>query len=396
MTESAPRPDADSASGFNKFAAEFLTRELYRGILEREPSAEELSSCAAAIESTGRVAPFLRSQLISGEFQNRLSEPEASRLVKAAFKGLLGREPDPKGLVAHTAWLSKNRDLASLLKSMIDSPEFDQKILSGLPQGALSKFIDALWSTKSGRVEIEATPEQFDLLFKRIRAEWTKLGDTEPHWSVDTKEKYKSGTFAEHEEEFYQSGAQCVGKIQRIASRSGVDLNPAATFLELGCGTGRMTHVLADMFAKVIAIDVSPGNMRLCQEKLAVAGRTNVEFVLLNSPEDIQRLPPFDFFFSLIVLQHNPPPVIHYFLDQLLGKIRDSGAAYFQVPTHSPGYAFNVQDYLASPAIGMEMHCLPMPTVFSLLAKHRLRPVEVLMDMSTGYPGSHTFFAVRE
>jgi hypothetical protein len=160
-----------------------------------------------------------------------------------------------------------------------------------------------------------------------------------------------------------------------------------------------MTHAFAKVFGSVIAVDISPGNMKLCQEKMRQCGKTNVEYILLQSPEETAKLPPCDLFYSTIVLQHNPPPVIYYFLDQILGKIRKSGIAFFQVPTHHPGYSFDMSklaEYLAAPpSHGMELHCLPMPAVFSLLAKHGLKPVEVLMDGATGMSGSHTFIAVR-
>jgi SAM-dependent methyltransferase len=266
-----------------------------------------------------------------------------------------------------------------------------------MPRELRYKFLSALWSVEPKNVDIEATPEQFEQIFRRVHAQWVELGETEPHWSVATHEKFKVENFAKHEEEFYQSGVQQVALLQGIARRAGLEINPAGTVLELGCGTGRVTHALADAFAGVIAVDISPGNMRLCQEKLREVGKTNVEYILLQSPEEIQNLPPFDLFFTTIVLQHNTPPVIHYFLDQILAKLRKPGIAYFQVPTHATGYSFNLAEYLALPPHAkMEMHCLPMPAVFSLLAKHGLRPVEVLMDSSTGVPGSHTFFAVRE
>jgi hypothetical protein len=66
------------------------------------------------------------------------------------------------------------------------------------------------------------------------------------------------------------------------------------------------------------------------------------------------------------------------------------------VPTHSPGYTFDVAQYLASPVPAMEMHTLPMRAVFSLFEKHGMAPLEVLTDNWTGQPGSHSFFAVRK
>jgi SAM-dependent methyltransferase len=397
MSEVAAPTEEKSTCRFDKAAAEFLAREIFKGLFQREPIDGELISTAAAIQSTGQLAPLLESYLDSNEFRKKTFDAAAPDIVRAAYAGILRREADPRGLQIHTDWLRRDRDIAALLGKVIGCDEFDLLLTAKMPHELRFKFLAPLWSFKPKTVDIQATPEQFKLIFERIHTQWTNLGDTEPHWSVATHDKFKTKNFAQHEEEFYQSGVTQVGVLEGITRRAGLELNPAATVLELGCGTGRVTHALASAFARVIAVDISPGNMRLCQEKLRAMGKTNVEYVLLQSPEEIQNLAPFDLFFTTIVLQHNPPPVIYYFLDHILGKLRKPGMAYFQVPTHRPDYTFDIAQYLASPPHpGMEMHCLPMPAVFSLLAKHGLRPVEVLMDTATGTPGSHTFFVVKE
>jgi cyclopropane fatty-acyl-phospholipid synthase-like methyltransferase len=398
MIDSGASSKEKTGGGSRKFIAESLVRELYQGTLEREPNNSELSAWTAAIESSGGVVPMLKSLLKSSEFRKKsvLAGPE---FVRAAYKGILGREADPEGLKTYADQLSNELDFASLLKVLTESTEFENNFSAKMLPRLRHQVIECLWSTEPRRVDTEATAEQFEKIFQRIREQWTELGDTEPHWSVTTHENYKVENFAKHEEEFYESGVNQVAILKGIIERAGLELNPAGTVLELGCGTGRMTHAFAKEFGSVIAVDISPGNMRLCQEKLGQCGKTNVEFVLLQSPEEIANLQPFDFFYSTIVLQHNPPPVITYFLDQILGKIRRSGIAFFQVPTHHPGYSFdmrNLPEYLVSPpSHGMELHCVPMPAVFSLLAKHGLTPVEVLMDGATGMSGSHTFIAVR-
>ena len=399
MIESGASSKEKIVGESRKFVAEFLARELYEGIFEREPNDQELAAWTSAIESSGVVAPMLRSLLKSNEFRKKGLELAGPDLVKAAYKGILGREADSEGLKIYADRLNNEFDYASLLKILTECTEFENNFSDKMLPRLRYKVMETLWSTEPRTVDIEATAEQFEQIFTRIRGQWTELGETEPHWSVTTHENYKAENFAKHEEEFYESGAEQVRIIQGIIKRAGLELNPAATVLELGCGTGRMTHAFAKVFASVIAVDISPGNMRLCQEKLRQCGATNVECILLQSPEEAANLPACDFFYSTIVLQHNPPPVIHYFLDQILGKIRKSGIAFFQVPTHHPGYSFNMgnlSEYLVSPpSHGMELHCLPMPAVFSLLAKHGLKPVEVLMDGATGMSGSHTFIAVR-
>jgi hypothetical protein len=137
------------------------------------------------------------------------------------------------------------------------------------------------------------------------------------------------------------------------------------------------------------------GNLAICGERLKREGLDNVRTVLISSPAEVAALPPYDFLFSTIVFQHNPPPVQRYLLDVLLSKIADRGGVLFQLPTHTPDYTFRVSDYLASPPGVLEMHCLPMADVFKLLLKHHITPLEVLMDGWTGLYGSHTFFGMK-
>jgi SAM-dependent methyltransferase len=373
-----------------KLAGTFLVEEVYRGIFRRKADEGELASGAALVKSTGSITPLVKSLLASSEFKSRSFGAGAPKIVKAAYKAILGRAPDSGELEVDVARLARDGDITALLHAKLACPEFQRK-----NRAFIAAALSAMSSELTGSVDIETTPLQFQQLFTRVCDQWTKLGDTEPHWSVLTGDNFKSENFSQHEDEFYQGGRAMLSTIEKFFKRSGMEINRAATVLELGCGTGRITHALAEAFANVIAVDVSPGNMRLCREKLRQCGRSNVEYALLKSPADIQKLPPVDFFFSIIVLQHNPPPMIHYLLSEILGKIRESGAVLFQVPTHTPGYSFDVNEYLQSPEPVMEMHCLPMQAVFNLLAKHRLKPVEVLMDGWTGHLGSHTFFAVR-
>ena len=379
-------------NAFLAAAPDFVTAA-YKGILGREPDPEGLTRYTDQLMSDHDLAGLLRAFIESLEFRRTGPFAAVPELVSAAYERILQREPDEEGLKIHIRRLERDNDIEAWLGELLACPEFVNRTNQGVfvPNGHGQLCLEP-----PARVDIEATPEQLDLLFDRIRAQWSELGDTEPHWSVLVSDKYKSENFAKNEEEFYETGRVTFSMIESFFKRAGLEINPEATVLELGCGTGRVTHALADIYAHVVAVDVSPGNMRLCQEKLRQRGKRNVECVLLKSPRDIESLPPVDFFFSTIVLQHNPPPVIHYLLSEIFGKIRESGFVLFQVPTHTPGYSFNTSQYIESAAPVMEMHCLPMQAVFALFAKHRLRPIEALMDGMTGWLGSHTFFATSE
>ncbi len=108
---------------------------------------------------------------------------------------------------------------------------------------------------------------------------------------------------------------------------------------------------------------------------------------------DLDRLAGFDFLFSVIVLQHNPPPVQKVILDKLFSKMNPGGGCLFEIPTELPHYSFRLDEYLAFPVPVMEMHALPMREVLSLLQRHQIPVLEVRPDPMTGVFGSFTFFA---
>ncbi len=75
--------------------------------------------------------------------------------------------------------------------------------------------------------------------------------------------------------------------------------------IEIGCGTGRVTHGLAELFGKVDAVDVS-GEM-IVRAKQALQDRHNVN-LYQNNGMDLSMFgaEEFDFAFSSIVFQHIP------------------------------------------------------------------------------------------
>ena len=114
------------------------------------------------------------------------------------------------------------------------------------------------------------------------------------------------------------------------------------------------------------------------------AGRRNIELRHLVRLTDLDSLPEVDFFLSLIVLQHNPPPVVGALLRKLLGRLRPGGVGYFQVPTYILGYSFTADAYLRRPPLDIEMHCFPQPALYSLLDTVGCRLVEVRENSSAG------------
>lgn len=198
---------------------------------------------------------------------------------------------------------------------------------------------------------------------------WRNLGETEPHWSVLTNPQFKSDRIAETGDEFYASGDGDIRRMMEAATRCGVALPLQGTCFELGCGIGRLTLWLSKSFHHVIAADISPSHLALAEQAVRNSGYRNVDLRLVNRPEAFEQLPTFDCFFSLIVLQHNPPPVIHWLLLTILSKLNEGGVGFFQVPTKLPGYSFDAAAYMAQPPTDglMEMHALPHEVVLSTI-----------------------------
>src|SRR5262249_23243929 len=115
-------------------------------------------------------------------------------------------------------------------------------------------------------------------------------------------------------------------------------------------------------------------------------------------PGDLTQLNGAGFFYSVIVLQHNPPPIIAAILDAAFAGLKPGGVAYFQVPTRgAEGYGFRAQDYLGhSSGQEIEMHAIAQQTVFAVAQRHGVRPIEASADHCTGRVGVSTTFLMRK
>lgn len=316
-----------------------------------------------------------------------------AELIGEAYRGLLGREPESQAVVE--AQLGHHATLASFLRAIAHSEEFKRlDNPKSRNDAVMATLRNAYWNAP-GSIEHEVSPEAMRRLVDRIRAQWTLLGETEPHWSVLTNDQYRSEKLNEKAiTAFYQSGEHSARIIDLFEQRTGVKARHGVC-LELGCGVGRVTEHLAKRFDQVIGVDISPGNLKLCDERMAAIGARNVTTRPVSGIEDFDTLPDFDFFYSVIVLQHNSPPIQKAVLRSLLAKIRPGGGAVFQIPTEMAGYSFSVEPYLASPSPNMEVHGLPKSVVFEELRRAGLNIVDVVPDSWIDVFGSYTFYAVK-
>lgn len=315
---------------------------------------------------------------------------DAQRLVTNAYRWILGREPDPEGLAYHIALVeSGGIDQPGLRHSFLSSPEFEAR--NGA--ASISQALDGLMRQPPADIEHEVDADTLKKLADRVREQWTILGETEPHWSVLTNEAFRQTRLNDASlAEFYRSGANEANLLEIFEARTGT-MTGRGTCVELGCGVGRITRFLSERFERVIAIDISPGNLALCRAYMDEQGIENVETMQISGIEDLGALPDHDLFFSIIVMQHNPPPIQKAILRTILPK---SGAALFQTPATMPGYGFRASDHLAGDMRVMDMHGLPRPVVLGEIKQAGLQIRDLCPDGFTGHPGSFTYFATRD
>jgi SAM-dependent methyltransferase len=306
--------------------------------------------------------------------------------VEACYRAFLGRDCEsPAAAASH---LSDAPSLWTLIERFRISPEARRQNVYIASQ--------QIHHDQDARgVNLALDDAQADALAAQVESVWSRYGREEAFFSVLTNPRYLSRTLKDQDiEEFYATGVTEVDRFQAICRRNDVEPRSAWSVLELGCGVARMGEPFARRFASYDGVDISAGHLAIARERLRSRHVPNATLRLLA--DFLAADDGYDVFYSVIVLQHNPPPIIHRLLEAGLGRLNPGGYAFFQVPCFLYDYQFEADRYLAERgrAETMEMHALPQRRIFELLARHGLQLIEVSPDGWIGPVGlSYTFLA---
>ena len=167
-----------------------------------------------------------------------------------------------------------------------------------------------------------------DEILKRMQKDWDQRARENAQHYIATKAKDWN------DREFYRSGEidatnDVLSDMSRICggSRSPLDL----TALEIGCGVGRMTRMLARIFGQVTAVDVSKEMIE--RARMNLADLNNVTLIL-GDGATLSGMPDksHDFAFSFIVFQHIPSTeVIASYCREVRRVLRPGSLFKFQV-----------------------------------------------------------------
>lgn len=299
------------------------------------------------------------------------------------YRTLLGREPESELVIAaHT----QHASLREMVEFFVRSSEFKRR----RPRQLAHPLV-----LPQARIDVDLSRAAMARAIAKVKAAWSELGLTQPHHSVLTHEKFLPPNIDRSLDEFWQSGEKEAERVVATLKYYGVEA-AGKTLVEYGCGVGRVTWALASSFAHVFAYDISGNHLAVAEERLRALGVSKVT-LFQCADSFLGDLQPCDVFYSHIVFQHNPPPVINALISTALKALKPEGVAIFQVPIYRVGYSFRAPEWLQDPTLRMEMHCIPQQRVFEAIAENGCVPLSVRED---GYVGDGRYisntFVVRK
>jgi SAM-dependent methyltransferase len=162
---------------------------------------------------------------------------------------------------------------------------------------------------------------------EKMRRDWDRRARENARYYVVTgKEEWT-------DEEFFLSGERTVAEEILTDMINICQGKPAKEMrvLEIGCGAGRVTRALANLFGEVYAVDISAEMVARARE--ALKDKPNAH-IYQNSGADLKVIPvgDFDFAFSTIVFQHIPSrEIIENYVREVHRLLRPGALFKFQV-----------------------------------------------------------------
>lgn len=163
---------------------------------------------------------------------------------------------------------------------------------------------------------------------QKLKRNWNKLADEDALWAIlsDPTKKHNKWQL----EEFFKTGEKEISNI--FKELECLDLKVKfRRCLDFGCGAGRLTQALGNLFNESIGIDISEKMIEIAK---AYSPRTNCRF-FVNDDENLSLFSDgyFDFIYSSITFQHIYPTYALAYLRACLKKLTIGGVMVFQITT---------------------------------------------------------------
>ncbi|MGA2228114.1 MAG: DUF4214 domain-containing protein, partial [Syntrophobacteraceae bacterium] len=124
-----------------------LVYTVFRGLLGRDPDTETAAGYTEVLTETKDITIVLADIIRSDEFWKKMQARRSPELVDAAFRGLLGREPDTEASASYAEVLTDKKDISVVLADIAHSDEFWEKMLASRS----TEIVDSSFRTLLGR-----------------------------------------------------------------------------------------------------------------------------------------------------------------------------------------------------------------------------------------------------
>jgi ubiquinone/menaquinone biosynthesis C-methylase UbiE len=226
-----------------------------------------------------------------------------------------------------------------------------------------------------------------------LRQTWNTLAESDPLWAVLSWPAKRGQRW--HVDEFFGTGETEIDGVMDYAGSLGLQ-PPWTKALDFGCGVGRTTQALGKRFEEVWGVDISPTMIELAMKLNQHGSRCHY---IVNGDSNLDVFPDdsFRFVYSNIVLQHIRPEYSRAYIQEFVRVLEPGGFVVFQLPARRrrasslvplrrpAGLArrlVNRWRYRELPR--MEMHCIEVDEVVSLLEGSGAQVLDVLRDEAGG------------
>ena len=293
------------------------------------------------------------------------------------YQMILGRDPESEAaLVANMG----SDDLYHLQQRFMSSEEFLLKRKNYIAQRAASQS-SVVPVLPALEVEYSATLGQLVDCVAKVRAQYAKIGPTEPHFAVPIDSPEALNSIDTNIAQFWATGHVQAEALLQSLERFGLTELKNKTAVEFGCGVGRLSLGLAGKFKQLHSYDMSDSQIGLAKKASVDADVRNCQFHL-SSGNPFAALERADFFYSKNTFEYYPPPIIHQFIRNALRSLNPDGLALLQIPTFQPDYSFSIVDFIYKDSDNALRHSLPQHAIFALIAEAKCELLEVTEEQS--------------
>lgn len=161
---------------------------------------------------------------------------------------------------------------------------------------------------------------------KQYTKEWEGNAEADALWVILTDPKYYGRKW--DLEKFFATGEEEIQRVFNFMERESITL-PSGSFLDFGCGVGRVSRALQKRFEQGYGVDISEKMIELARRYVP-----DVKF-MVNQKDSLEKFKDNSvaFIYSHIVLQHIPHEFQERYIEEFLRILKPGGLAILQIPS---------------------------------------------------------------